>query len=744
MLLTNLSVLSFQRSLQNNLTFHAPLTTSIIPIKGTLDGFSRASTAYVEDHEGLLQLVKSGEARFWGARRVENLSTGLESFVLQGTATVTNNYDNSITVTGTGTSSANSALIQMTSMGSSYNKSYRVSIKLKASGAHIGKTIRIQVMRNSGTSAAMNTDIVVTGEWVRYACDVKTMDGATDTGVKVYVFGTAAGTDFDVKEFQVEDVTGHANQNPSEYVAVGAQWDANILSGNNTNFTTGLGDWYNPEPSRGSISHDTNRIKIVNDGTGGYAKAAYTYPFKKGRLYAVRVKVTVSSSTAGIGMSAGESGSWTSVQTISGNSGVISGTFAPTSDYGYVIIFMNSGTADGRYATFDDICVSEITHGTNVDGVKYFATQNGNTVASNIVTEATGAALSSSQLKGYLVEYARTNLALQSETFDNASWTKSQSTITADATTAPNGLAVADKLVEDATAASEHRIQHGSFTAAQHTFSVYAKAGERTRIRLMNFNATDSARSAIYDLSNGTIVSTSGAGATSAIRSIGNGWYRCILTCTSTATTAVYVNLVTGTSTVSYNGDGTSGAYIWGAQMEAAGFASTYIPTTTASVARPADVLEYAEPFANFESVGSVYAETVPMHTYTEIQLSTWRGRVVGAGTGSDSFMNFNHVNARSEVYDGTNVGFTSANSWQWTRGTKYKLASSWEGASMRIALSGTAGSDATFTGTMDASATTFRVGTGGSETTTGFCGVGNVKIYKKAYPGTRLATMTA
>lgn len=702
MLLTNLSVLSFQRSLQNNLTFHAPLTTSIIPIKGTLDGFSRASTAYVEDHEGMLQLVKSGEARFWGARRVENISTGITT---QGAATMTDNLDNTITVTNTGTSTANSALIQMTSMGSSYNKSYLVSVKLKASGEHIGKTVRMNVMRNAGTSAASSTDITVTGDWVRYACDVKTMDGATDTGLKVYLFGTAAGTDFDVKEFQVEDVTGQANQNPSEYVAVGAQWDANILSGNNTNFTTGLGDWYNPEPARGTISHDTNRIKIVSDGTGGYAKAAYVYPFKKGRIYAVRATATVTAGTAGIGMS---TSAWVSQGTVSGSSGVLTGTFAPTSDYDYLLIFMNSGVADGRYATFDDICVSEITHGTNVDGVKYFDTENGNTVASNVVTEATGAALAT--IKGYFAEYSRTNLALYSEDFTNAAWTATDATVTGNTVVAPNGYTTADTIA--ATAGNATVLQTVTAASGDRAFSIYLKRKTGT----------------------GNIDITQDGGATWTTVTINSStWTRGVKYQAAVTNPQFGIRIVTSGDEV----------YAWGAQLEVGTFKSSYIPTTTASVARSADLLAYATPHSTFNTTASVYAETTPTHAYGDINLTTWRGRILGAGVASNAFVNYNNINKWLEMYDGTGTASTAGNSWQWVANTTYKVASSWGASFMRCAVSGTASSNAAFDNDMNGAAATFRVGTTNAEGQCSYAGVGNVKIWKKAYTGARLAVLT-
>jgi len=54
-------------------------------------------------------------------------------------------------------------------------------------------------------------------------------------------------------------------------------------------------------------------------------------------------------------------------------------------------------------------------HGANVDSVKYFTTENGNTVTSNIVTEATGADISDAILKGALLEELRTNLFLNAD-----------------------------------------------------------------------------------------------------------------------------------------------------------------------------------------------------------------------------------------------------------------------------------------------------------------------------------------
>jgi hypothetical protein len=70
-----------RRAMNQTPDFYAPLKTSLALSKGSgTHSFSRASTAYVEDHLGILNQAKSGEVRFTGARRVENLFSYSEDF----------------------------------------------------------------------------------------------------------------------------------------------------------------------------------------------------------------------------------------------------------------------------------------------------------------------------------------------------------------------------------------------------------------------------------------------------------------------------------------------------------------------------------------------------------------------------------------------------------------------------------------------------------------------------------------
>ena len=59
---------------------------------------------------------------------------------------------------------------------------------------------------------------------------------------------------------------------------------------------------------------------------------------------------------------------------------------------------------------------------------------------------------------GLLIEESRTNLLTYSEQFDNAVWTKSNASITANAIIAPDGTLTADKLVEDGVTKEFDRI----------------------------------------------------------------------------------------------------------------------------------------------------------------------------------------------------------------------------------------------------------------------------------------------
>lgn len=193
------------------------------------------------------------------------------------------------------------------------------------------------------------------------------------------------------------------------------------------------------------------------------------------------------------------------------------------------------------------------------------------------------------------IVFAPHNLLTFSEQFDNAAWNKNNATVTANATSAPDGTTTADKLIETAVSGNHWVFLNPSFTQGlQYTASVYAKAAERTQIHVQvgGTSAFGDLTSAIFDLSTQTVVSTTNSPTTS-ITSVGNGWYRLTVSKTATANGSpqLQVGLATG-NTNSYTGDGTSGAFIWGAQLNV-GSIQPYYPTTVKNL------LGFSEAFEN-------------------------------------------------------------------------------------------------------------------------------------------------
>ena len=204
---------------------------------------------------------------------------------------------------------------------------------------------------------------------------------------------------------------------------------------------------------------------------------------------------------------------------------------------------------------------------------------------------------------GLLVEEQRTNLMLRSEEFDDAAWTKGGSTISANAIADPAGLLTADKIAEDSSNSS-HRVISTAPTWAgstAYTFSFFAKAGERSLVYgLLGTTVVTSRLLVRFDLATGVATTSSGSPTAIAAVHFGNGWYRCSITFTSIASPTGGVVLGIWNETEVYAGSDGSGLHIWGAQLEAGSFPTSYIPTTAATATRAADVASISG--SNFSS----------------------------------------------------------------------------------------------------------------------------------------------
>lgn len=185
-----------------------------------------------------------------------------------------------------------------------------------------------------------------------------------------------------------------------------------------------------------------------------------------------------------------------------------------------------------------------------------------------------------------LLEPSSTNLITQSEAFDNIFWTKSGVNETggfvSPSSSSPSG---AFELVED-TSTGFHSC-YNQINGSLNTFSFYAKYSGTQFVAISydggnNFN--------FFDILNGQLGTVTDSSHTSTITSVGNGWYRCSMYNGHTTFGATIWLSNDGIAT-SYTGDGTSGVYIFGAQLEEQSSPTSYIPTAGTTISRTKDAV---------------------------------------------------------------------------------------------------------------------------------------------------------
>ena len=265
-----------------------------------------------------------------------------------------------------------------------------------------------------------------------------------------------------------------------------------------------------------------------------------------------------------------------------------------------------------------------------------------------------------------LLEPQRSNVLQQSEYY-NTYHTRNNVSVTDNAATSPEGLQNASKLIPNSGTGGNRSLSR-SFTGLSgiHTFSVFAKAGEYGYVSLRMRNSPSNF--VMFDLSDGSVHNTNSSGDqyvnnSAKVEDFGNGWYRCSASFDpSESSTAgdLFPSLsvgITGDETQNWNGDGTSGIFIYGMQFESGSYPTSYIPTYGASVTRSVDDMDTTfsssistdgsatiffhelglPDSADVFSAGGDYRYQKDNSNYVSLtsEVTNWRIRVQGGGSGN-------------------------------------------------------------------------------------------------------------
>ena len=192
---------------------------------------------------------------------------------------------------------------------------------------------------------------------------------------------------------------------------------------------------------------------------------------------------------------------------------------------------------------------------------------------------------------------AAQNLLTQSQQLDNAAWTKTRVTVTANYAAAPDGTTTADRVLET-TDNGVHEIKQAYSKPAGVTIltaAVRLKADGRSEAYLMLDDGTATNRAQIRaNLSTGAVPFTDNTGTytllSNSVTSLGSGWYLLRITISvPTGAGSVTQTVRLYNAGTSYVGDTALGVQAWGMQLQEGSLLGEYLETTTAGITQTID-----------------------------------------------------------------------------------------------------------------------------------------------------------
>jgi len=208
----------------------------------------------------------------------------------------------------------------------------------------------------------------------------------------------------------------------------------------------------------------------------------------------------------------------------------------------------------------------------------------------------------------HILEPQRTNVLLQSNGFDTT-WAFTRASVSQEHIS-PDGALNAWAFIDNATDSTHLMVQSVSLGAVTSTASIYAKAGTRDFIAF-RFEGSTGVDYVYFNVKNGTIGDVNSDYIDVKIENAGNGWYRCIATRVLGASGNQFIILSADKNgDPTYSGNGDNALYIYGSQVEAGSYATSYIPTTSTTVTRSAETANGAGNSTTFnDSEGVLMAE---------------------------------------------------------------------------------------------------------------------------------------
>lgn len=457
-------------------------------------------------------------------------------------------------------------------------------------------------------------------------------------------------------------------------------------------------------PTGTATNSPSGTLTIAGDGGSGFGIADYQVATVAGASYCVEYTVA----TNGCSFSVGTAQSGSDLFPVAGaQSGSYVRIFTATTATSWIrFIRGGAGNSVVTAITAKLISLTTLRPAAFAECLSVSATRSG-TASTYVDSDGLMKSLATSDVPRFtwlggkrrlVVEPAATNLVTYSEDLADASWTKSNGSISSNAVIAPTGAQTGDIFVEN-SGTSTHSLAKSGFSATSGTsysLTFFVRAFGRSWVwATLDSGTFGASNMAWFDFGNGVVGTVQGS-TTCTITPYGNGVYRCKYTRTATASagSALYIGLATGDTNASYTGNGTSGAMIWGVQVEATAYPTSYIPTVASTVTRAADSCRFSP---IIEAMLRRAEGTAVLRYYQDIAANTAglaRGVLFGGLDTGNSRLNVRKQEAASVWPQGVVGNGTTNSTYQagaaMGAGTSVGLALAWSASNSRMALNRT------------------------------------------------------